>query len=144
MQKLIIFDFNRTLYDPDAGTPIPGALDLCEAATAKGYTLVVVGKAAPSREGKLRSMGLIQFFAETHFVEHKSAELFADIMHRFDVSPAETLVIGDRTRGELAIGHELGAITIWLQAGKFADEHPDGDWTSAHVVATLGEIEPLL
>lgn len=49
MNQLIIFDFNRTLYDPDANQLIDGAQSLLDTARDKGYTLILLAMAAPSR-----------------------------------------------------------------------------------------------
>ncbi len=36
--------------------------------------------------------------------------------------PKKTIFIGDRVRSELEIGNKLGATTIWVKQGIFADE----------------------
>ena len=54
------------------------------------------------------------------------------------------VVIGDRVRSELAVGKSLGATTIWVKQGKFAEEGPENDQqqpdnivSSLHACATL-------
>lgn len=44
-------------------------------------------------------------------------------MTKYD--PKKTVFIGDRVRSELEIGNKLGATTIWVKQGKFADELPE-------------------
>lgn len=55
MNQVIIFDFNRTLFDPEQSALAPGALALLDVAKNKGYTLVLLAKAAPSRRELLHT-----------------------------------------------------------------------------------------
>jgi len=49
MKKLVVFDFNRTLFDPDQGRLIDGALELLEKLKTAGHFLVLHGKAPRGR-----------------------------------------------------------------------------------------------
>ena len=43
MQKAIIFDFNRTLYDPQAQLLMPEALDVLRLLQRVGYKMFLIG-----------------------------------------------------------------------------------------------------
>jgi len=43
-RKTLIFDWKRTLYDPDTKTLIKGALDLLEYLKNKNIPMVLIGK----------------------------------------------------------------------------------------------------
>lgn len=137
----IIFDFNRTIYDPEQGTAMPGALELLRALKAAGHNLFLVSKLEAGREDALKTLGMSSFFAETFFVEEKG-ETLKKIIH---ASPTPVYVVGDYLYEEVRIGNELGARTIWLRAGKFKDLTPQGardvPWRT---IAHLQEVLPLI
>lgn len=144
MNKLIIFDFNRTIYDPDARALMPGAVELLRAARDKGYILVLLGKAAASREQLLEDLGIAQYFAETMLVDEKSDAILEGFAQRHNADKSISYVIGDRNQGELKYGARGGWQTIWLKAGKFASELPDPDKQPTYTVTRLSEVAALL
>ncbi len=143
VNTVLIFDFNRTLFDPERRTLLPGATELLEAAKQQGYTLVLLSKAAPSRAELVKELGLTAYFAKVLIVEHKTPAMLAEVAQHYGADMATSYVIGDRARGELALGQNGGWQTIWLRAGRFADETPEG-YTPTHTVGTLPEILPLI
>ena len=55
------------------------------------------------------------------------------------------MLIGDRVRSELEIGNKLGATTIWVKQGKFADELSENkDQKSDYEVTSLNGCLKLL
>lgn len=135
--QVIIFDFNRTLYDPDARTLVPGARDVLDAARDRGYILVLLAQAAPSRRALITELGLANYFAQIELVGHKSIELILAITDRHDADPATSFVIGDRTTGEIRLGQAAGWRTIWLQSGRFAGELPHPDHPPTHTITDV-------
>ncbi len=144
MNRAIIFDFNRTLYSPDNRTLTPGAIELLEAAKAKGYLLILLSKAAADRGELVKKLGIESYFAEIIFANHKSYALFEEIAQRQSVDKKASYVIGDRAQGEVAIGRQAGWRTIWLQGGKFATELPTSEQQPDHTVGSLPQIPPLI
>jgi FMN phosphatase YigB (HAD superfamily) len=62
-----------------------------------------------------------EFFSDIIFREgEKDSNIFAAYVSK--TNPKETLFIGDRVRSELEVGNRLGATTIWVKQGKFAEE----------------------
>ena len=140
--KMIVFDFNRTLYDPEHRALSRGARQLLDLAVARGYQLVLLSQAVASRAELIRELGLARYFVEIQIVERKGAQLLAGITERYLPDLAQSYVIGDRAQGEIRLGHEAGWQTIWLQTGKFADELPA--FSPTHTVTDLSDIENLI
>lgn len=143
MNKLIIFDFNRTLYDPDTGQLIDGALRLVQYAAQSGYTLVLLAQATPSRANLIKELGLADFFAEIILTERKTLHHIHALEKKYQAKPKYSYLIGDRARGEIALGHAAGWQTIWLKQGRFATEIPEG-FTPSNTVTDLTSVHMLI
>lgn len=137
----IIFDFNRTIYDPDTGALVPGALALLQNLSAIGHKLYLVSKFEAGREAALDELGIARYFEAASFVDDKR-NAFEKIIR---ASAAPVFVIGDHLHGEIRIGNSLGAKTIWLRRGRFAhltpEEKDDEPW---RVIDDLMQAEELI
>jgi FMN phosphatase YigB (HAD superfamily) len=120
----VIFDFNRTIYDPDTGALLPGAKKVLEDLRARLIPLYLVSKAEESRPQILEEFGLKDYFTESFFVERKDPTLFFEILKRAGVHPKEMYVVGDHLHKEIRCGNQCGMRTIWLKRGKFSDLEP--------------------
>lgn len=119
----IIFDWKRTLYDPDSSELIQGALDLLEYLKSKNILMVLVGKGGEEMQGEVDRLEVRNYFKEIVFAQgDKDPKVFALFISE---DPKQTIFIGDRVRSELWIGKDLGATTIWVKQGKFATEKPE-------------------
>jgi FMN phosphatase YigB (HAD superfamily) len=124
--KTVIFDWKRTLYDPDNKILIPGAEELLTFLKQKNISLVLIGKGTQEMHDEVERLGLKDYFNHIFFREGaKDSHLFAQYIKKD--SPKETIFIGDRVRSELAVGNNLGATTIWVKQGKFAREEPENE-----------------
>lgn len=115
----IIFDYNRTIYDPEVGALYPGALDVLRD-LSREHDLYLVSRNEPNRQDYLTKAGIAGFFKKVVFVDEKSIGLFAAIAEK----PGRTITIGDKLSGEIRIGNKLGHITIRVAQGRFAKEKP--------------------
>ncbi|USN53238.1 MAG: HAD family hydrolase [Candidatus Nomurabacteria bacterium] len=120
-QHVIVFDFNRTLYDPAQGALVPGALEVL-ARLQRRYTLALFSRAIPTRTELIRSLGLASFFSEIVVSRRKSQRELQRIVKGCAIG--NSFVIGDRVRKEIALGNRLGLQTVWVRQGKFASELP--------------------
>lgn len=144
MIKKIIFDWKRTLYNPDEKILIPGAIELLNFVKDKNVPMVLIGKGGEDMESELERLEMKNYFSEVFFQEgDKDIELFKKYV---DVNnPKSTVIIGDRVRSELQIGNILGATTIWVRQGKFADEEPEDESQKPDfVVGGLDEVKEVL
>lgn len=144
MFKIIIFDWKRTLYNPDNKILIEGAVDLLEYIKGKNTPMVLAGKGGDDMQQEVIRLGLEIYFKETIFAEgEKDPRVFQPFITKDN--PKKTLFIGDRVRSELQIGHQLGATTIWVRQNKFATEEPlNKDQEPDHTVTSLKEVLKLL
>lgn len=144
MIKLIIFDWKRTLYDPDIKKLIPGALEILEFIKSKNIPMILIGKGGEDMQEEVNRLGVRKYFKETVFAEgDKDPKIFAKYLTE---PPKNTLLIGDRVRSELEIGNKLGATTVWIKQGKFAGEEPgtkeqEPDYTVLSLVDCLKLVE---
>lgn len=118
MFKAVIFDFMRTLYDPDADGLMKGALELLTTLKGLGVRMVLVSMAdGYDRKAQLQRLGLDSFFEEVHIVPRKDEDLFEYCIASFGLPNESIAVVGDHPFKEIAIGNRLGLFTIWLRGG---------------------------
>lgn len=129
--KIVIFDFNRTLYDPDAKGLVRGTRLVLRTLTKRGFILYLVSR-GNSRQALIKSLGIGSYFKEIIVSREKSKQDFEKITQQRNLDLASSFVIGDRARQEIKFGKYLGLKTIWIREGKFAlepprrkDENPD-------------------
>lgn len=113
----IIFDYNRTLFNPETESLYLGVLDLLKE-LSKRHKLYLISRFEASRLGRVKELNIEQYFQQVFFVEDKTLELF----NQFVEQDEKTIVIGDRLCDEIFLGNKLGFTTIWLKQGKFASE----------------------
>lgn len=120
--NIIIFDWKRTLYDPDNKVLTEGALSLLEFISSKNIPMVLIGKGGREMNEEVNRLGVKKYFKQVIFSEGpKDQNKFASFISE---DPRQAFFIGDRVRSELEIGKKLGATTIWVRQGKFALEEP--------------------
>ncbi len=119
--KLVILDFNRTIWDPEGRAMVPGALKLLGLLRELGLRTVLVSAGEGARQDLVKSLALSEFFDGTIFCLEKSARLFRDICSEQGVEPCDCCVIGDHIHHEIRAGNQIGALTIHVRAGLFAD-----------------------
>lgn len=123
MIKAVIFDFNRTLFDPEKDKLFPGVKVLLSK-LKKNYKLALISQKEDGRLVKISKLGLNNNFAFINLTTDKTAGELKKCCELLNVEPEEVLVVGDRVRGEIVLGNQLGATTVWLRKGKFANELP--------------------
>lgn len=137
----IIFDFNRTIFNPETGSLLSNALEVLKTLRGRGHTLYLVSRLEPGREAALSDLGIDGYFKEAKFVNDKR-EALKEII---SASPSPTYVIGDYLHDEIRAGNELGAKTIWLKRGRFADLIPKNkDEEPWHTIDDLMEVLELI
>lgn len=127
----IIFDFNRTIYDPESRSLVPYAAELLAELSGKGAVLHLVSMIEADRADILESLGIARYFTSTAFVSDKE-----DAMRSIAANSGEPLyVVGDHLHGEIRIGNMIGAKTVWLRRGRFSSLEPllphDRPWRTA-------------
>jgi FMN phosphatase YigB (HAD superfamily) len=142
--KAIIFDFNRTLYDPDSRALFEGVHDLLETLN-RHYHLFLMGKGSIDRQNLITELGLGPYFEDIVVKEEKYLEDFEFLRSKHPA--AEYYSVGDRIKKEIKFSNLNGMKTIWFKNGKFAGEGPDLEieqpWkTITNLQELLGILEP--
>ena len=138
--KLAILDWKGTLFASEADELIEGAEELVKYLHDKGVELVLIGKdQGGDMYQKLEESGLGKFFRSIDFISNdKSSDLFKK--RSVGATREEIWVVGDRIKSEVKVGNEMGAKTLWIKRGKFADETPQSPEEEPNVtVANLRE-----
>lgn len=141
MINYVIFDWKRTLYNPDTKELIPGTLEILKFLKNKNIKLILIGKGSDEMHEEVARLKVGDYFSKIIFQEgKKDPEQFKPYMS--DNSPEDTIFIGDRARSELLIGNSLKATTIWIKQGKFSKEEPENsdqipDYTASSISEAL-------
>lgn len=138
--KSIIFDFNRTLYDPAKGTLISGAKSVLRNLGRRGYDMYLLSITTPSRSAVIDSLGISSYFKKIALVERKTKKNLREFLGK-EIFSGPTWIVGDRVRSEIGLGKAMGFRTIWFRQGKFANELPRSpEEVPDHTVNSLYEI----
>ncbi len=133
----IIFDLNRTLFDPEAGALMPGAFEVLEECSRRGHALYLISRFEKSREGMVKDLGIEHFFSEIHFVDDKEK----DIKKIIEGAEGEVYLVGDYLYDEIRFGNRYGAHTIWFKSGAFKNVLPENpEDIPRHTIESLIEV----
>lgn len=136
----IIFDYNRTIFNPENDALYPGAFDLLKKLSGI-HELFLISTHEAGRKDRFNELGIEKFFKSVVFTNQKTEEVF----NSFGSHTEKTFVVGDSIRNEISIGNVLGFITICVLKGKFADEIAiSKEERPNHTIKELVEIEEIL
>lgn len=133
----IIFDYNRTLYDPECGALYPGVFETLSI-LAKEHTLFLVSRNEPGRRRDMETLNIAHFFCKVAFVEEKTTDIFSELLSGTN----QGLIVGDMLSDEIRIGNLLGVPTVWVRQGLFAVQTPSN--TAGIPSVTIASIPELL
>ena len=136
----IIFDYNRTIFDPDTDNLYPGVLNLLQKLSEK-YELFLISRNEPLRKKRLEELTIKNYFKKILFVDKKTKQIFEEIVGDAN----SVIVVGDSISDEIKIGNQLGLTTIRLKRGKFATETPKDVYEIAQFeIANINELENII
>ena len=136
----IIFDYNRTIFDPETDKLYPGVFELLQKLSMK-YELFLISRDEPLRKKRLTELNIKNYFQKIIFVAEKSKQIFKEIAG----DTKNTVVIGDSIGAEIKIGNQLGFITVRLKRGKFALEIPqDKDEIAKFEITDIQDLENII
>ncbi|MBV9159370.1 MAG: HAD family hydrolase [Candidatus Kaiserbacteria bacterium] len=142
--EAIIFDFNRTLFDPVSFRLYPGVQNMLED-LRQLYRLFIFSRMGHRRDRLLVDLGIADCFEASYFAAKKTSEELLRIFATHGLQPAHTYVVGDLLADELRVGAQVGAKTVWLRHGIFSGAqailpHEKPTYT----VSTIEELHGLL
>lgn len=141
MKKIIIFDFNRTIYDPDNDCLIPGVRFVLRILLRREFTLCLISRAGKSRKDLVKKLGISKYFSRVIIAKEKNKKDFERMVAPMAIDKSSSFVVGDRVRKEIRFGNLLGLQTIWLRSGKFTNEKPrTKNEQPTYTIRTLKEI----
>lgn len=150
--KLVIFDWGRTLYNPETGTLFPETKKVLEYLKSEGYTLAIVALATAGqvkideRLEIIEKENLAPYFASIKFAIEDKDKMYEETVSELGFQASATTVVDDRVVRGIKWGNQKGCKTIWIQNGKFAHELPSVDTggTPTHTVSSIGELLTIL
>lgn len=125
MGKIIVFDFNRTLFDPEKGELFPQAEKVLKTLSQKGFSLFLVSR-GEDREVLINELGIKKYFKKIVVNKEKTLASFEETIRGEWIELENSYVIGDQVKREITFGNLLGFKTVWLKKGKFAFESSVG------------------
>lgn len=145
MLKGIIFDFNRTLYDPEEKALFSGVKELLRSLRQIGLKLGLLSYGGYEKEKLLRDIGLIPFFDWYKITPEKTLYEFSLFMKSLRLEPAEVLVVGDLLTEEIRLGNELGAKTVWINRGSGGGNlSSSSDVNYNYTIKQISELLPIV
>ncbi len=135
--SLIIFDFNRTLFnpDPEPGSLNPGAVDTIMELRRTGHIVCIVSREIPKsdRSKKIKELGFDEIVNRVEIVfEADKQPAYSICIKAFQDKTKEIYVIGDYQQYDLIPAKNLNCKTIWFKSGIFSETYAVGftpDWT---------------
>lgn len=143
----VIFDFNRTLYDPENERLMNGAIRLLRYLKKRGIRMALLSKTYhENRRQFIADLGLDEYFETILVIESdKSPQHLKSLQQALGVEAHRCLVVGDRVKSEISAGNSLGMQTCWLRRGKFKKETPETDQEQpSQIINNLQEIYNIL
>lgn len=142
--KAVIFDYNRTLFNPENNEFYPEAVEVLEKLKGR-FKLALVAKGDAEREKQIERLGLRKYFEVVIIGEEKGEDDYRKCIEQLQVRPAEVYVVGDRIAKEIKFGNDIGAVTVWFRNGKFKDELPKSkDELPVYTVEDLKDLLEIL
>ncbi len=142
MIKGIIFDFMRTLYDPEKGRLFSGALPLLKVFKEWGLKLGLISFGGQEKRMLIESLNLGGAVDWCQVVLEKTPSVFSHFRKAFHLKAEEVLVVGDLVNQEIAVGKSLGMKTAWIKTRWSLEDSPSVK--PDFVVTSVRELKPLV
>lgn len=146
--KAIIFDWGRTIYDTENHRLFPEVKSILEYLHTK-YKLALVSLVKTGtideRWQVIETNDLKKYFTSILFTETDKDTLYHETLAKLNLGRGEICIVDDRTIRGIAWGNKLGAMTIWLKKGKFANELPNEETGApTYIIHELNELLTIL
>lgn len=140
----IVFDFNRTLFDPTVYGLYSGVVPMLEEVGSR-KKLILYSRKSWDRHHLLEKLGIQKFFDAAYYVEKKTPESLKEALEKHDLKPEECVVVGDMISDELCAGAEIGMKTVWFQQSRFGSIYGEGlGCVPQYTVHSIEELRELL
>lgn len=142
--RIIIFDFYRTLYNPETNGLFKGTERVLQELRKRGYELYLLTWDEGYRKDLIRTLGIESCFSRVVFVRENKEVGFRAILKDPNIEKELSFVIGDRVKQEIFYGNTFGFQTVWLKHGKFSLETPEREEEKPkYIIQQLEDFLPL-
>ena len=138
------FGLKKAPWPRDTESPYPDADCVLRTLKDRGYRLGIIANQPLGSEARLARFGLLPFFevicaSAEEGVAKPDPEIFLRALSRADCSPADAVMIGDRTDNDVAPAKALGMQTVLIRQGYggYHIVHHKGEKPDATVDALL-------
>jgi FMN phosphatase YigB (HAD superfamily) len=145
--KAIIFDWGRTLHDPQVDALFPGVLQLIKR-LSETYILVLVSLAVTQtteeRRKTIAESGVADYFKVILVnTEHKD-EMYDEVIKDLGLSSDEVALVDDQVIRGVAWGNRHDALTVWLKKGKFSEKLPNEETGEPnYIISDIRDLEKI-
>jgi|SRR3989344_2279801 len=118
MIEAVIFDWGRTIYDPESQQLFPQTEQVLSNLTFRQLRLGLVSIADTSIEDRhedLRRFGISHFFQAVQIFGRREQKDFTEVLQGLRVEASRSAVVGDNLGREITLGNRIGAYTIWTR-----------------------------
>jgi len=129
--KAVIFDWGRTLYNPEEGALFSDTKSVLEYLKLKNYILAIVALATAGQSKITERMSIIEkenlalYFVSIKFDIENKDKMYEETLFELGLKHEDVFIVDDRVMRGITWGNKNGCKTIWVQNGKFANELPD-------------------
>lgn len=116
-QKLIIFDFYRTIYNPETEGLFSGTDKILKKLAEKNI-LILITTGGKKRKKQIKKLKIEKFFSNIIVTKKKSIQIFKKAIKKSEIKPNEVIIIGDQEKEEIQIGKFLETKTIKVNPEK--------------------------
>lgn len=114
-QVLQIISWIKTML-AEAKPLLPGVKEVVSQ-LAERHTLMLLTKGdLNEQEAKLEGSGLQDYFTYVEIVKHKNAQVYSDLLTRYDITPARFLMIGNSLKSDVLPVVEIGGQAVYIPA----------------------------
>ena len=108
MIEAAIFDYGRTLHDPETDQLFPGCEAILISLKDSGIKLALVsrGQDTDKRRQDFERFNLPEFFQVLDIIGEGAKKEFSHILEKLGVKPENTIVVGDRVKSEILEGNK--------------------------------------
>lgn len=152
--KAVIFDWARTLKNPDSNAEFPEAEKILSYCKSKGYRLGLASfvskinspdTTSADRQNEIDASLLRKYFEIALATDIDKDIIFEQIVKFFNLPHDQIVIVDDRVIRGVRFGNQNGIKTIWLQNGKFANELPNEETGQpTYTIKSLAELKKIL
>lgn len=113
MKKLIILDYNRTLFDPINNKLFDDVVVNLKKIHKSGHKIILISRLESTRLTSKELAAISKYFESIIFVKHKTPELFISLIGIFGEKPSNCVSLNDHIP-EVKLIDKLGINSYWL------------------------------